>query len=527
MTGAPAVPTSTAPLAPVSAGTCEKCGYDMTGAPDPICPECGSVHPTPPPDNAVLGKHALRGSIWTLGGYGASQAFRLANSLILTRLLTPHDFGVMNIVNVVLQGLQMFSDVGIRPSIIQSKRGDDPVFLNTAWTMSAIRGVFLWFIACIAAWPVSLFFGEKILFYIIPVSGLTALFSGLISTSMATANRKFAFGRLTALDLGLQIVSTGSAIVWAYFWPTPWALVVGGLVNAIAGLIASHTLLPGIKHRFIWDRESAKALIKFGKWIFLSTAITFLARQSDRIVLGKLSSHTELGVSLLGVYGIAQMWSRLPAEVFEKLAMSVFFPIMSSSINSATFDPHAIKRMRMSLLLPVALGCGAVFVIAEPTIQIMYRQPYWAAGQILAVLAIGTWIGTISYTYGAVLLAAGRPKYISFGTAGKTALFLAAAFPLYAKYGVLGIAIAVSISELASLIPMVIGARTLKVANPAGELLLTGAGAGFAIGLYYLYHLLRDVTHNKIASVAAVMVITAVACLMCLRRLVKGMKAKA
>ena len=68
----------------------------------------------------------------------------LASNLILTRLLFPEAFGLMALGSVVLVGLQMFSDAGIGPSIAQSPRGDDPEFLDTAWTAQVLRGVILW-----------------------------------------------------------------------------------------------------------------------------------------------------------------------------------------------------------------------------------------------------------------------------------------------------------------------------------------------------------------------------------------------
>ena len=83
---------------------------------------------------------AMRGSLWIMGGYGMSQALRMGCNLILTRLLFPEAFGLMTLVNTVLIGLGMFSDVGTNQSVIQNERGEDPAFLNTAWTIHIIRG---------------------------------------------------------------------------------------------------------------------------------------------------------------------------------------------------------------------------------------------------------------------------------------------------------------------------------------------------------------------------------------------------
>ena len=87
---------------------------------------------------------ALRGSALTAGSYAITQGLRLGSNLILTRLLFPEAFGLMALVSVFLVGLAMFSDIGIGPAISHSKRGDEPGFLDTAWTLQVARGVILW-----------------------------------------------------------------------------------------------------------------------------------------------------------------------------------------------------------------------------------------------------------------------------------------------------------------------------------------------------------------------------------------------
>ncbi|MDY7023361.1 MAG: oligosaccharide flippase family protein, partial [Cyanobacteriota bacterium] len=78
---------------------------------------------------------AVKSTIWTVVGYGGSQVLRLGSNLILTRLLIPELFGLMALVHTFIIGVALFSDIGIRPSIIRSNRWNDPLFLNTAWTL--------------------------------------------------------------------------------------------------------------------------------------------------------------------------------------------------------------------------------------------------------------------------------------------------------------------------------------------------------------------------------------------------------
>src|SRR5215831_13914608 len=89
--------------------------------------------PTPSPNRISLKQRVLNAGTWSLAGYGLNQAIRFGTNLLATRLLVPEMFGVMAIANLVMVGLAMFSDFGLKLNIIQSKRGNDPAFLNTAW----------------------------------------------------------------------------------------------------------------------------------------------------------------------------------------------------------------------------------------------------------------------------------------------------------------------------------------------------------------------------------------------------------
>src|SRR6185295_9921643 len=125
-----------------------------------------------------LKTQVLRGSAWTFAGYAGNQLVRLASSLILTRLLFPESFGVMSIVWAVMYGLDMLSDVGLGPAIIRDKRGEEPDFLNTAWTVQAMRGGILWAGSCVLAYPAALFYAEPSLAQLLPFGGLTSFIAG-------------------------------------------------------------------------------------------------------------------------------------------------------------------------------------------------------------------------------------------------------------------------------------------------------------------------------------------------------------
>lgn len=149
---------------------------------------------------------AVRGAVWTIASYGLSQVLRLGSNLILTRLLVPEMFGLMSLVYVFITALHLFSDLGIGTSLIQNKRGEEPDFLNTAWTLQVCRGVILWFCTLLLAWPIAHLYQQPQFLWLIPVVGLGTVISGFNSTSVFTLNRNMAFGQLAIFELSGQLI---------------------------------------------------------------------------------------------------------------------------------------------------------------------------------------------------------------------------------------------------------------------------------------------------------------------------------
>lgn len=244
----------------------------------------------------------LRGSTFVAIGYGASQAMRLAANLILTRLLFPEAFGLMALVSVFLVGLAMFSDVGIGLAIMQHKRGDDPVFLNTAWTIQIVRGALLWLVTLVLAVPLARFYEAPMLAQLLPVAGLSLFIAGFNPTQIESAGRHLLLGRLTVLDLASQVIGTLSMIGLAFLTGSIWALVTGELIGALAKFWLTQRYLDGLRNRLVWDRATAHEMMRFGKWIFLSTVCGFVLAQGDKAILGRFLSFADLGIYNIGYF---------------------------------------------------------------------------------------------------------------------------------------------------------------------------------------------------------------------------------
>lgn len=365
---------------------------------------------------------AIRASIWVVAGYGSGQLLRFVGNVILARLLFPDVFGLASLVFVFLTGLQMFSDVGSGPAIVQSARGDDPGFLNTAWTISCVRGVVLWGGACVLAHPLASFYGQPLLAQIMPVAGLQAALGGFEATSLHEAQRHLRAQAVTFVELAAQAATIASSIVLALIWRplhpgndlgSVWAVIWGVLIGSVTRLVLSHVAVRGTRNRLHLEREAASQLLGFGRWVFLSSMLTFLAAQSDRLLLGKM-----IPLELLGVYGIAINLALLATQAVQKVGGLVLFPAYSRLAAKGEL-PQAFPRARLPLLVGGALVVSGFVACGPSLIQLLYDSRYVQAGWMLQVLAATAWFQVLDATYTAGLLAQRRLKWMTASSAAK------------------------------------------------------------------------------------------------------------
>lgn len=418
---------------------------------------------------AYLNKLAIRGTIWTFVGYGSSQVLRLAGNLVLTRLLVPEMFGLMALVNTFIIGLNLFSDIGIGPSIIQNKRGDEPSFLNTAWTIQVIRGVGLWLCCCLIALPVSRFYGDRQLIWLLPLVGFSTIIAGFNSTALFTLNRKIDLGKLTRFEFIVQSIGLVVMIVWAWFNPTIWALVMGNFVLSLVKMIWSHYLVAEPRNRFTWDPTALQEIARFGRWIFVSTAMTFLATQADRLILGKIFSLT-----LLGVYTIAFTLAELPRQVLSRVNGKVMFPVISQQIDLPRAELRSkILKKRWLLLGALAIAIAVMISFGDWLILFLYDERYRAGAWMLPILAAGLWLPTLALTIDPVLYALGKPQLVAIGNFAKFAYMLIF-IPLgFHSFGVLGAVIVVAANDLPYYLAVAYGVWQEKLSGFRQDLLST------------------------------------------------------
>lgn len=397
-----------------------------------------------PSGKASFAARIARGSAITLAGFGLSNAIRLGSNLLLARLLFPDAFGIMALVSVLMVGLVMFSDIGITPSIQSSKRGDDPDFLNTAWTIQMIRSVILFAVACALAWPMAWFYGQPDLLQLIPVSAISLLILAVQPTRIDTASRHMVLGRLTAVELASQFLSVILMLVLAWATGSVWAIVAGNVASAVFKVALAWLMLPGIINRPRWEHAAASELVHYGKWIFLSTAASFLLTQSDKLILGWY-----LTMEGLGLYNIGYFLAGFPILMGHALIGRLMIPIYRESPPAQSPANFArLRRVRMALsglmlTVMVPMTLGGVWLV-----DLLYDARYASSGAVVVMMAIALLPQVLTLSYDQAALAAGDSRGY-FRLNGTRALLLVVLMLLAVPVaGVGGAALAIGVTHL-------------------------------------------------------------------------------
>ncbi|GAP97891.1 oligosaccharide flippase family protein [Leptolyngbya sp. NIES-2104] len=396
---------------------------------------------------------AIRGAFWTIAGYGGRQILRLGSNLIMTRLLRPEFFGLMALVTTIKIGIELFSDYGISQSVVNNKQGDDPVFLDTAWSLKVIRGFQIWVLSFVLAYPFAQFYrgqdpqGE--LLYLLPLVGFTAVLDGFSSTALLSWERHLEVRKLMIYDLAVTGASLVGFVLLCWWSPTVWALAIGNVLSGGINMVASHFVDSRYRNRFRLDREVLREIQNFGKWVAVASAIMFMADQADRFILAKLLSFEKLGV-----YTIAYTLASIPRDLIRELSSKVIYPTISKQLDIPRLHlREKIVKQRWLLLIGLAVSLALLTTCGDWVIMLLYqgRNKHWDQYQhatwMMPILCSGIWFSVLFYTTSPALMAISKPVYSAQSNFVRFAM-VGIGMPLaFSQFGEVGAIVMVALSD--------------------------------------------------------------------------------
>lgn len=360
-------------------------------------------------------------SAWTLSSMAAMSVLRLVSQAVLTHLCLPEHFAVVTLMRTFLTFVEMVSDMGIRNAVISHPRGEERGFLGTAASVQAARGLGMWLFTCALAWPAAAFYEAPVLLWLLVLAGLESVNNGLYAVRAYVAERQMKLAVPTLLDVLALLVSVGTSSVWAWFDPGPWALALGPLVGGCARTLASHVIYRAERVRFAWERDTARELLAYSRWIIGSTTVSFVAQQFHLLFLPKF-----LATSVYGIYGLAWNLCAQASKPLTALANRVLIPHLAEANRRSPAELEQALRLSTSRFLPACtLVCVGAGLFAPAMFGLFYASSFAAGGPMGRLFAIVVWFMVLQQVPRCALLSLGASRGVAamaFWNAGLTVL---------------------------------------------------------------------------------------------------------
>jgi lipopolysaccharide exporter len=391
----------------------------------------------------TLSQQMARSGFWAFALSITNRLFRLIRTIVLARVLAPSDFGLMGIALLAMVALETFSQTGFQAALIQKK---DPTvdYLDTAWTVSVLRGFVLFAILYLAAPHIALFFDTPAAIPIIWVIGISTLLNGLTNIGVIYFQKELEFSKLFVYQLSGTVANLIVAITAALLLRSVWSLILGRLAGDVVCFVVSYAIHP-YRPRARFEAKKAKELYGFGRWVLGSSIIVFATLYGDDTFIGKI-----LGTTALGLYQVASRFSTVIMAEFAHAVEQVAFPVYSKLQDDIPkLREGFLKTVEVItfLLLPVASG---VFLLAPDFVRIFLGDKWMPMVPAVQILTISGLILSIQTTGEWLFRAVGRPNMGFQIDLVRIMIMAITIYPLTIAFGITGTAEAVGLGVSAT-----------------------------------------------------------------------------
>lgn len=224
------------------------------------------------------------------------------------------------------------------------------------------------------------------------------------------------------IELGSQMLTVAFTVAYASHYSSVWALVNAALFGAFVKMAASHMMIPGPRDRWAWDVTAVYELIGFGKWIFLSTVLSFVTNSAASLILGRFVSMTEVGV-----FSIAITLANAVGQAYEQIGAKVLFPLYAKIKTEALPQLRAkVIKIRLSSMALFVPPLWILSVFGQQVVNVLLDSRYHDAGWILRLFASCS-IPSIVTGIGPFYLALGNSRLLTLNSAIRLILYMVSA----------------------------------------------------------------------------------------------------
>ena len=393
-------------------------------------------------------KDTIKGIKWVGAFRVITRIVAFAKMAVLARILAPEQFGLFGVAILVLTFLEILVETGINVFLIQQKENVDE-YIDTAWVISIIRGIFICLAIIFTAKPISIFFkspGSVNLLYLVAI---VPFVRGFINPSIVKLQKELHFKKEFWLKLVINLFDVGTVVILALATRSTTSFVWGLIAGALLGVLLSFIYVRPTP-KFIFEKAKMKKIINKGKWVTGAGIFQYLFRQGDDAVVGRM-----LGTSSLGIYQVAYKISSLPISEVADVVARVTFPVyMKISKDKKRLKNAFYKTMLAVAALAVPFGL-IIFFFSRGIILVVLGDNWLEAVPILKILSIYGVTRALINPSMTVFLAVKKQELVTLVTFISTLGLAVSIVPLVIKFGIVGAGISTIVGSIISL-PFVI-----------------------------------------------------------------------
>jgi O-antigen/teichoic acid export membrane protein len=375
----------------------------------------------------------ISGVAWTGAVKWIAQALSWGSTIVVARLLSPDDYGIVGMATVYIGLVAMINEFGIGAAVV-AHHNLDRNQVTQINSLAALVGGLCMVLSWAAAVPIARFYGTAQLQWVIIVMSLTFVTYSIRSVPQAIMARELEFKILAKIE-GLQVtIQAVSTVVLALLGMRYWALIVGNILGTTVASVLSCVARP---QRFAFPQvRSIQEAITFSQQVVVTRIAWYVQSNSDFLVAGRL-----LGKTALGYYTFAWTLASLPVDKVTTLINQVTFPLFSS----VQSDHYALRRYLLKLtealsLITFPLACGLA-AEARGAVLVVLGEKWMGVVVPLQILAISSTLRSIAPLVSQILLVSGESRFL-MKLSVVAAILLPTAFFVGSRWGTMGIALA-------------------------------------------------------------------------------------
>lgn len=338
----------------------------------------------------------------------ATNLLNAASLLVLARLLTPRDFGVVAITTALLSVVISSTDMSFQSALIHC-RNVTRAHIDTVWSMSFIRAVVIIGFFLFAAIPLAEVYSSPTISssQLVPVlvtAGIGGAFLDFYNPRLAVATSEMRFGPEVTFQIAQKLVSLSLAVGLALYFKSFWAIIVGNALGAVTASLLSYFLIP-YTPRFSLARF--REIWGFSGWLFLGQLCETMNWRFDNLLIGHAVRKAELGI-----YSVADNVAVIPLREMAAPIRNSLFPGMASLNVLVARLRHTYLRAQSALAMVAAPASIGLALVAGPAVQVMLGENWLNCVVFVQIFAVNYAIETFSVLTMPLVMAMGRTKLL-------------------------------------------------------------------------------------------------------------------